>query len=244
MDRKHYSNAPITEAILDLRVNPPDDLRLQDIMRSMQGEQAAYPEVHNRMVAHGRVEVGESISAAATQRQTGYVLTSADQQQVVQIRLDGFSFSRLAPYENWESFRDEGRRLWTRYREQTPLAAVVRIALRYVNRFDLPETKVELKDFFRTGPEVSPDLTQPLSNFFLRLVIPQDDLKGTLLINQTMVPPVREGCLSVVLDIDLFRDADIPDTEESIWSLFELLRERKNQVFEACITDRIRELIQ
>lgn len=244
MDRIHYRNAPITEAILDLRVKPREGLTLQDVKRGLDGEDSAYPEAHDLMVAQGHLEVGVNVTAAATQRQIGYLLTSADQKQVVQSRTDGFTFSRLAPYENWESFRNEGRRLWTLYRERVAPANVVRIAVRYVNRFDLPETRVELKDYFRTCPEVSSELTQPLGNFFMRLAMPQDDLKGQLLINQTLVPSPREGCLSVVLDIDLFRETDIPLEEDAIWHLFDLLRDRKNQVFEACITEPLRELIR
>ena len=189
-------------------------------------------------------EVGDRVAASAKQEHTGYVFTSTDKKQVLQARFDGFTFSRLAPYREWESFRDEARRLWTVYRERTSPAEVLRLAVRYINRFDLPGPNTELKDFFRTTPEISPDLPQTLSSFFLRVVIPQDDLNGQLLINQTIIPPASPDAVSVVLDIDLFRDTEVPDREDGIWQFFEQLHDRKNDVFEACITDRARELIR
>ena len=78
----------------------------------------------------------------------------------------------------------------------------------------------------------------------MQIVIPLDDLNSIALINETIIDPAVPGVVSVVLDIDIFCTDDIPDTEEDIWTFFELLRERKNNVFEACITDKARELFK
>lgn len=244
MERLHYSKAPITEAIIDLRVKPREGLSLSDVEQVRRGEEQSYPDVRHFAIAHGHFEVGERVGASATQQETGFVFSSADKKQVVQTRIDGFTFSRLAPYETWESFRDEGRRLWTLYRERVSPAEVRRLAVRYINRFDLPGTQIELKDYFRTTPEVSPDLHQLMSGFFMRVVIPQEELKGQLIINQTIVPPANPAVLSVVLDIDLFREIEVPNSEDEIWQFFEQLHDRKNNVFEACITERAREIIR
>ena len=60
---------------------------------------------------------------------------------------------------------------------------------------------------------------------------------------EAMVPPPQVGVVSVVLDIEVSRQNNPPQTDTEIWSYFEKLRERKNQVFEASITDAARELI-
>ena len=41
----------------------------------------------------------------------GYVFTSADGKQVVQYRLDGFTFSRLRPYTRWEEVFAEAQKV-------------------------------------------------------------------------------------------------------------------------------------
>jgi uncharacterized protein (TIGR04255 family) len=61
-----------------------------------------------------------------------------------------------------------------------------------------------------------------------------------LVINMTMVPPPTATVASVILDLDLFRTTKLPNMEEQIWGFFEQLRTRKNQAFEACITDAMR----
>jgi uncharacterized protein (TIGR04255 family) len=80
--------------------------------------------------------------------------------------------------------------------------------------------------------------------FFMQASLWHDDIKCISLLNETLVEPPRSGIVAVILDIDLFRTEDIPQEDADIWRLFETLHERKNEVFEACITDRTRELIQ
>ena len=78
----------------------------------------------------------------------------------------------------------------------------------------------------------------------MQLRIPQNDIKSFALINETIVEPAGPGIASVVLDIDIFRTQELPSDEEEIWRFFEILHARKNDVFEACITDRARELFK
>ena len=172
----HYPNAPIKEAIIDLRVKPGDGLKLEQLERVGAGEEA-YPKQDETYHAVGMMEVqaGVSASASAHQRQTGFKFTSGNEKYIWQARMDGFTFSRLAPYESWEPFRDEAKRLWCLYRERTAPAEVVRLAVRYVNRIDLPADCVDLKRYFRTSPEVSPELPQQLAAFFMQLRIPLED---------------------------------------------------------------------
>jgi uncharacterized protein (TIGR04255 family) len=241
---RHYPKAPITEAIIDLRVEPRSDVRLEDLQRARAGIEEQYSREERLFEAVGMVTVkaGVSATASAEQKQSGFKFPSHDQKYIWQSRWNGFTLSRLEPYESWDPFRDEARRIWKMYREATRPTSIQRLAVRYINRVDVPAGRVDLKDYFRTSPEVSPELPQQLSGFFLQLRIPQDDLSGEVLINQTTIAPARDGVVSVVLDVDLFRSEDVPQDEREIWEYFERLHDRKNEIFEACITDRAREL--
>ena len=59
--------------------------------------------------------------------------------------------------------------------------------------------------YLRTVPEVSPDLPQGLAGYFMRLAIPQPDLRSMVLVNEAIIPPAKTNAVSVVLDIDLFQ---------------------------------------
>lgn len=116
--------------------------------------------------------------------------------------------------------------------------------MRYINRLDLPLPVKELKDYLRTVPDVSSDLPQALAGYFMQLRIPLEDVKSLLVVNQAIIDPAKPGVASVALDNDVFRVDDLPTDEPGIWDSFDVLRNRKNDVFEASITDKTRELFE
>ena len=244
--QQHYQRAPITEAIIDLRMTPRADLTLDHLKRLCELNAANYPSVEPTIEAMGLMHVrpGVSAMASAEQKQTGFRCTDSSEKYVCQLRLNGFTLSRLAPYESWGPFRDEARRLWQEFRKVAQPTVTTRLALRYINRIDIPQRPVELKDYFRTFPEVSPDLPQELVGFFMQLRIPQAEIAGQLLINQTIVPPTREDVVSVILDLDLFQDEQVAQDDSEVWDSFEVLHTCKNDIFESCITNKTRELFR
>lgn len=244
--KRHYPNAPITEAIIDLRVHPsiPDlPSRIKSLSSRITSD---YPETEEIFEAVGQMEFrpGATASATANQRWIGMKGFGFDRRQIYQFLTAGFTFSRLAPYDSWKAFADSARELWSLYRESLPPEKVIRLAVRYINRIDIPGDTIDLKEYFRTSPEVSPDLPQTLEGFFMQLRIPIAGLPGLTLVNQTIIPPEKEGFVSVVLDIDLFLKENIPQSEPEIWDSFERLHTKKNEVFEACITNSARKLFE
>jgi len=241
---KHYTKTSITEAVIDLRVEIPSEVTLSTLRSLQSSVESHYPVCEDVVAFQGQFQAGLSIAATASQSLIGYSFSSSDKKQIFQVRLDGFTFSRLAPYERWESFRDEARRLWDIYQVAINPKSVNRVAVRYINRLDLPLPFNDFKDYLRTVPEVSPDLPQGLSDYFMQLQIPQEDLQGMLVLNETLMPPPEDNVVSVLLDIDLFCEVNFPGDKNAQWDLLEQLRVRKNEVFEACITDRTRRLLK
>jgi len=244
----HYLKPPIVEAVIDLRVEPHPDAKIKDMKKIGETEKGMYPiheSVYKRSVAgEFKAHPKPLAKAKAEQEKVGHKFSTADKNHVFQVRKNGFTFSHVGHYESWEPFRDEAKRLWTSYREQCYPRKVIRVAVRYINRIDIPESKIEMKDYFRTAPEISPDLPQQLAGFFMQLKLPQPDLQAQALINQTIAEPLRSELVSVILDIDVFRSVAVPQDEDSIWEFFEQLHVRKNLLFEACITDKTRRLFQ
>ncbi|MHB1423330.1 MAG: TIGR04255 family protein [Gemmataceae bacterium] len=231
---RKYSRPPIVDAIIDFQVELPADVGLSDLEHC---QDAAYPD---KKV----LTVTADLSSTTTSGQVGFRFTSADEKQIFEARFRGFVLHRLEPYQGWAPFRDEARRLWEIYRGAARPRKVTRVALRYINRLELPLPVEEIKHYLRTCPEVSPDLPQGLTDFSMQLNIPQPNIKSTLLLREWVVRPAEVGVGSVFLDIDLFRTDELPLNEAELWAFFERLRDRKNEIFEACITDRMREVIQ
>lgn len=247
-DYELFPKAPITEAIIDFRVEPRADLKLEDLSAARIGLEADYPTENKIVEALAEVDIRPGASATTDTKlhQLGYRFTSAEKKFVWQSHVKGFTLSRLAPYDSWASFRDEAMRLWARYRECAAPARVTRQAVRYVNRIDIPCTPevLEMDDYFRTAPKISPELPQSLVGFFMQLQIPLEDLKCIALINHTHAKPAREDVRSFILDIDLYRDSELPQGDAEIWTYFDAMRAAKNRVFHACLTDKARELFR
>lgn len=241
---RQYPKAPITEAIIDLRVALPSGVDVNQLNEVYKGQESAYPVIEQLHTGYGQWQFGTQVSATAGSQPVGFLSRTEDGTQVYQARLDGLTVSRLAPYQGWAIFRTEARRLWDAYRLTVKPLRIFRLAVRYVNRLDLPLPIQDFKDYLRTVPEVSLDLPQGLSGYFMQVAIPLEDIKSLALINETIIEPAAPGVLSVVLDIDVFRTQDLLLDESAIWDFFEQLHVRKNEVFEACITDRARELFQ
>jgi uncharacterized protein (TIGR04255 family) len=50
--------------------------------------------------------------------------------------------------------------------------------------------------------------------------------------------------VSLILDLNLFTDQNLPLDDNAIWDILEAFGKRKDEAFEACITDKTREMIR
>jgi uncharacterized protein (TIGR04255 family) len=245
--QRRYNRAPITEAVIDLRVNLPEGFTVDKLKEIHSSISEKFPTIEPFYKGVGALlyQPGESFKVDTSEQQIGYWFRSEDNLQTFQATLEGFSFNRLAPYKSWEEFSSDAKNLWGVYKEICSPTHVTRAAVRYINQINLPANELtELKDYLRTGPEVSPGLPQnALQTFFMQLQIPQPDLDCMLIINEAIALPANPEIVSVILDLDLFRQQIWDSDDEDIWRFLEKLRDRKNEVFEASITDRTRELI-
>lgn len=174
---------------------------------------------------------------------TGYMFLSEDERRIVQARQDGFSFNRLKPYSRWEDLREEARKQWAQYVSVAHPDRVTRLALRYINRLEIPLPFNEFKEYVLTFPELAAGIPQGMATYFMRLVIPDPKTKATAIITQTIEPVVHgSNMLPLIFDIDVFFDSDFTPASKDIWDKFEELRKFKNVCFKRSITDKAKEL--
>jgi uncharacterized protein (TIGR04255 family) len=239
----HYPNAPITEAVLDLRVAARPDLRVEELSKAIAGDEVAYPTVEAMNAVSGSLLVGPATSATNTfTTHIGFVFRHKDGRYIHQARLDGFTFSELPKYSNWKELRDEAFNRWSQYRDIARPVGISRAALRYINRIDVPEPLNDIQSYLRTYPHISEGLPQMTDGYFLQLGIPFARIEGRATIAQAIIQPQKPGFVSIVLDIDVFREYQSPVSEGEAWSTIDQIRDIKNEIFEACITDKTREL--
>lgn len=242
-----YKKAPIKEAVIDLRASLPKEISLDKLSNIGPIVSDNFPKIEPfyRGIGALHYQPGESFQVDTTEQQVGFWFRSEDNLQTFQATLEGFAFNRLAPYVSWEVFRGDAKRLWEVYKEVCKPTEVTRVALRYINQINIPvDQLIELKDYLRTVPEVSPNMAQSaLQTYFMQLQIPQSDLDCMLIINEAIAQPTNPDFVTIIFDLDLFRHVVLDSNSEEIWQFLDKLRDRKNEVFEASITDKTRELI-
>lgn len=250
LPQRHYANAPITEAVIDLTVNPEVGLAPEELGALCdESYPTREPLVFNQVQFSGG-------NTTTIHKPLGWRFRNGQGSDIYQARLNGFSASRLVPYQDWSAFRAEARRLWDRYTNLTQIGpeTVTRLGLRYINRLDIPLPLDDFGDYLLTAPLVSPHLPQGLSNFLMSLTIPVEEfltasvteavLDPEVVSKQALVPPVRQNSVSVLLDITVTLTNVAVSSDDQLWEHFDRLRKLKNHVFESCITEKTRELFQ
>jgi uncharacterized protein (TIGR04255 family) len=244
-DYRRYLNAPITEALVDIRVEYDSAVSLEKLKAFGAEVKVEYPHEATRDVIQGEFRL-DGQHAQASRTVVGYIFHSEDRSQAVQVRLDGFTFSCFPKYKDWPHLINEAKRLWELFYRMFRPRIVARIAVRYINQINLPLNKhgkgLRFEDYLATYPEMRgfPDLM--LEGFFLRLVVPQNDLEAKLILNEALIPPQGDK-IGIILDIDLFREQlSLDANSKEIWGILDTFRDRKNKYFEASITDATREL--
>lgn len=246
--KTNYKNAPIVEAAIDLHVQMGASFSIDQLSEFCKFEKVDFP-IEETILADS-VEIKNAKAADTTtpphisssREHVGFKILSQDRKRIISARKNGFSLSDLRPYSNWDLFHGEAMQRWKDYSRICKPIKVTRIAARYINRFDLPKSPIDLKDYFNIRPETPDEIS--IRGFFMQLQLPQNDIGAVAILNQTITPPAGRDVTSVILDIDIFGEQEWGvENESEVTSYLGKLRECKNNLFEMAITDKTRELI-
>lgn len=241
-----YPNAPITEALIDIRIESPKNVTLEKLENVFDSIKDTFPIKKQSLTCSTgftKSSNGNLIPIPPSEEINGFHFTTQDGKKIVQFRLDGFTFNKLKPYENWDNFRDEGKELWNLYFEIVKPIKIIRIALRYINQIGIPLPFKNLEEYILTLPKMAPNIP-PVSNFFIQLTVPNAEIESTAIIIQTIKGPLTTEKLPFILDIDVFKLQTYTENNSQMWDEFEKLRIFKNDIFLNILTDKTKELFK
>jgi uncharacterized protein (TIGR04255 family) len=242
-DNTRLSKAPITEALIDIRVKLAPDFdigRFDEISAAVRHE---YPARQEQRVSHLQFQMGPEENRVDQQTKiNGYRYLSSDKKQIFQVRIDGFTFNRLAPYADFERLRSEAQALWRHYKKAVTPVSITRVALRYINRLNIPFPIGDFADYLTAPPLVPEGLPQGVSGFLTRVVIHESYIGANAVITQALEPAVGGDAVPIILDIDTFIDRPEGLEEGQVWEVLEKLRHFKNRIFFRSITLKLKEM--
>ena len=242
-----FPNAPIAEALMDIRVQLPPNTDPQNLEKLHTKIKKKYTKIEKKYFFETKFEFKQneqpSIESSPSRFQ-GFLFRSEKEKKLVQARIDGFTFNKLKPYENWDVFCSEGRKHWENYVKIANPLKVTRIALRYINRIEIPLPFENFDDFILINPKIAPELPQAIRHFFIRFEIPNPGINSTAIITHTIDKPTDQNRLPFIFDIDVIIESNYFVNEKKIWTDFEKLRDYKNEIFFKSITNKTKELFR
>ena len=229
-DYPHLAHAPVREALIDFRVRLAPDATQETLLDLAGGLSTEYPEVGLIHQFQGQIQFSDegSVSVQKGPRLLGYRLESGDGLHVAQIRIDGFTFSRLAPYESWDRMVENAWTVWERYAERMKPLGMERVATRFINRIVLPPSG-QLGEVFSVPPAVPDERIDTL--LFRYQLAPTDDVASIVSLATEDSPEP-----SMILDIDCFVRKSLPTDTETLHQYLIKVRDAKNRIFFGSLT--------
>jgi len=242
-------NAPIVEAVLDIDCDTPTDFDLASIEETTYERlRDRYPKRRKRYSSAFEIEMKPEASSQLSAHHTvqAFQFLHDDEKQLVQVRSDGFSFNRLAPYESLDVYLPEIERTWRAYVEIAAPVETRVLRLRYINRILLPMEgdRVELDEYFKIGPRLADEEAMDLTGFFIRHAAVEKNTGYQINLVLTAQDPDGDK-LPVILDISVANPLrEEPGNWESIQKSVASLRTLKNRIFQNTLTEKCLQLFR
>jgi len=239
---QNYKRPPITEAVIELRF--ADQQPKDSIDKAAARIKRTY--FHQEPISERsyllNMETGDHQASLVFE---GHKLSSMDRTEIVLIKTSAYSSSQLAPYVGWDRFVARAKGDWSEIRGVIGPKKINRVGVRYINRLDIPgalKKEIDPTEYLLAAPNLPTLDWKPLKKYLMQINRPETQGDPGVTLNSGIVPSPLVGHLSILLDIDVFRETEIPPDEDKLWTMIATFRDEKNAVFETSITDAARAL--
>jgi uncharacterized protein (TIGR04255 family) len=244
-----FLNAPIVEAIIDIRARAMTDFDEASLRAYLEAALTGYNFLDSRLAFQHEFEVEGGKLPVQSMRDLGWKglrFQSGDNKQIIQFNLDGFVFSRLHPYLDWAQLAGEGMRLWNVFQEFAQPIEIHRIGLRFINRVVLPPGELKFEDYIHPAPAPPGGLDLPFLGYMHQDMLAVPGFPYAINVIQTIQLPhdaTAEG-VALILDIDVFTTQGFELEDAGLSRRLEEMRWMKNKVFFGNITEKAKELFR
>lgn len=237
-----YRNPPVAEAVIEVRFEQPiAGSRVEQAANKIRTLYSFFDPVDT---VEFQIDPSKQ-QANVSKNYHGFRLSSIDRDELVIVRQESLIWSRLAPYTGWQALEERAKRDWALWKKTVGFSKLGRLGVRFINRIDVQSeagTTTRIENYLRVHPTIPEDVFPPMSNYAMQIVTGAGVENFGITINSGSIPSPLIGYVSFALDLDLYRDVDLPMRDNEIWELLSQMRDMKNRAFEACITDNSRRM--
>lgn len=241
---KKYANPQISEAVCEFRLSPDSkwDLTIPGLIYEKVCKD--FPHKEQRLIQEVRLIQDPEGLQQQTHTSERILFLTNNRKTFIQVGSHFLSINRLKPYSTWEQFKPNIEKAFSALKEIIDVKELQRIGLRYINRFEIPGHSVNLDDYFGFRPFLVEDLPQDMMNFSIRCLLPFFDERDTCRLNLTNAVPEKPGNTGFLLDLDYSSAPPQTVSAKKALGWVEAAHQQVEQVFEACITDRLRAILE
>lgn len=241
-----YNAPPIIEAVIGISfASPIDQKKIDTVNTRFKINYPNYQLVSNYGVAVNIPTDNVNQLTTNINKKNGYRHSSLDMTELLVLWESSFSLSQLAPYKGWEHFFSRFVSDWNIWKKTVGFQEIQRIGVRFINRIDIPvkNSLVLHEEFLNVYPNL-PKILDPIDAYAVQASMNFPDIDCVLKINSAAVPSPILDHVAFVIDIDISKEVNPPQNDKEIFDLLNVIRIKKNEVFESCVSDRARELFK
>jgi len=242
---RRYGNPPIIESVCEFRLR--QDVKWDPTIPGVfYGEvRDSFPIKEGKLVQDVTItQKQEGISHQIRTTERAWFL-SDDRKTFAQLGPGVLAVNRLNPYPGWGFFKRTIEIAFGTLREIVQVGDLERIGLRYINRIEIPGQPINLQDYFGYGPYFAPSLKEKsLAGFLVFCTVPFSEGRDACNLRLESTALEATGSSSFALDIDYFVNKPRAVSEQGAMEWVEAAHEAVREIFEACITDRLRDIFQ
>jgi len=236
MKYDNLRNAPIKEALIDIRVSLPNKSELIKSKESLFSEFKKFGfdivEDLNIIEVKGLNDKNEN-QPHSNRSLNGYRFRMSKGNKIIQTRINGFSFSILQPYSAWEDLESEAKEYWGIYSKIISQFDIIRLATRFINLANINEyyqNSPDISEIFTCPPTLPNSFDGSIEQSLSSYVIKNIKNKFTAIITKRYNPSQSKN--NLLLDIDVFGEyVDKKLNNSQIWENLEEIRDTKNKIF-------------
>src|SRR6266700_1831153 len=176
---KKYKNPPLIEALCEFYFAPETSQDFESIINLLYEKiQTDFPKRYRLQLQASQITIDTAGIPEITQQLLPLVRFQSNNERVlIQVGQNLLTVNHLKPYTSWEEFLPSIEMGFNAYREVVKPKTIHRIALRYINRIEIPSNSIQLEDYFELRPFIGQKLLQNLSAFILGIQIPREEAR-------------------------------------------------------------------
>ncbi len=236
----HLSHAPIVEALVNFQANAarlwkPEEVR--PVLAARWPAHGEIQELHPVQIEVKQTPEGQ-LPPKVTSLMQGFILRSPTEPTAHQARRDGYTFSRLSPYENWHSLEAGALAGWEDYKAVLEPEELHAVAVRFINRLEFQLEGFRLARFFTTPPVSPPGLGWQFHGFMHQTVYA---LPGSPCVVKVILAPAFAAAsgdsVAFIMDIEVTLKESLNATGREVEAVLAEMHDLKNKAFFNLLTE-------